>query len=67
MGLDAPKHVKAVLFFMLNNYSLNNFDQESSPRDVLALSLLLAVYDPGLGPDGPGFLKKTQNHPSYIC
>ena len=32
--------------------------QKIKPRGILALSLLLAVYGPGLGPDGPGCPEK---------
>ena len=39
---------------MLNIFCLNNFSKKSSPGGVLALGLPLAVYGPGLGPDGPG-------------
>ena len=39
---------------MLNIFDFNNFPKKSSPGVVLAVSLLLAVYGPGLGPDGPG-------------
>ena len=48
---------------MLNNLCYNNFAQKSSPWDFLALGLLVAVYGPGLGPDGPACpenLKPTQ-------
>ena len=41
-------------FYMLNNICFNNFAKKSSPGGVLALGLLLTVYCPGLGPDGPG-------------
>ena len=39
---------------MLNNLCFNKFAQNSSPRAVLALGLLLAVFGPGPGKDGPG-------------
>ena len=39
---------------MLNIFDFYNYPQKSSPRVVLALGLLLAVYGPGPGPDGPG-------------
>ena len=39
---------------MLSNLCFNNFPKKSGPGSALALSLLLAVYGPGLGPDGPG-------------
>ena len=42
---------------------LYNFAQNSSPGVILALGLLLAVYGPGLGPDGPGCPKKTLIQP----
>ena len=39
---------------MLNNICVNTFAQKSTPGGVLALLLLLAIYGPGLDPDGPG-------------
>ena len=39
------------------------FAQKSSPGGVLALGLLLAVYGPGLGPDGPGCPEKPETNP----
>ena len=48
------KNLKPTQFYLLNNLCYNNFAQKSSPGGVLALGLLLAVYGPGLGPDGPG-------------
>ena len=39
---------------MLNIFGFNNFLKKSSSGVILALSLLQAVYGPGLGPDGPG-------------
>ena len=54
MVLDFRKNLKSTQLNMLNNICFNNFAQKSSPGGVLALSLLLAVYGPGLGPDGPG-------------
>ena len=60
MGLDLAQMVLDVhdifiptQFYMLNNICANNFAQKSSPGGILALGLLLAVYGPGLGPDGP--------------
>ena len=58
MVLDVPKYHRPTQFYMLNSLCYNNFAQKSSPVDVLALSLLLAVYGPGLGPDGPGCPEK---------
>ena len=52
--LDVRKNLKPTQFYMLNIFCLNNFPKKSSPGGVLALGLLLAVYGPGLGPDGPG-------------
>ena len=54
MVLDVQKIFAPTQFYMLNNICFNNFAQKSSPGGVLALGLLLAVYGPGLGPDGPG-------------
>jgi len=53
MVLDAQKKLKPTQFYLLNNLCYNNCAQKSSPGGVLALGLLLAVYGPGLGPDGP--------------
>ena len=54
MVLDVRKNLKPTQFYLLNNLCYNNFAQKSSPGGVLALGLLLAVYGPGLSPDGPG-------------
>ena len=53
MVLEVRKCIKSTYFYMLNIFCLNNFPKKSSPGGVLALGLLLAVYGPGLGPDGP--------------
>ena len=58
MVLDVWKNLKPTQFYLLNNLCYNDFAQKSSPGDVLAFGLLLAVYGPGLGPDGPGGLEK---------
>ena len=58
MVLEVRKCLKPTQFYMLNTSCLNNFPKKSSPGVVLAVSLLLAVYGPGLGPDGPGCLEK---------
>ena len=58
MVLDVQNNFKPTHFYMLNNICFNNFAQKSSPGGFLALGLLLAVYDPGLGPDGPGCSEK---------
>ena len=52
--LNIYKDKLAGRFYMLNIFCLNNFTKKSSSGGVLALGLLLAVYGPGLGPDGPG-------------
>ena len=52
--LKVWQYLKPTQFYMLNIFCLNNFPKKSSPGGVLALGLLLAVYGPGLGPDGPG-------------
>ena len=49
---------KNTLFIIHNSLYLNIFAKESIPGGVLALDLLLTVYGPGLGPDGPGCLEK---------
>ena len=54
MVLDVQKNLKPTQFYMLNNLCYNNVAQNSSAEGILALGLLLAVYGPGLGPDGPG-------------
>ena len=58
MVLDVQKNLKPTQLYMLNILCYNNFGQKSSPGGVLALGLLLAVYGPGLGPDGPGCPEK---------
>ena len=58
MVLDVQKIFKSTEVYMLNNICLNNFAQKTSPEGVLVLGLLLAVYGPGLGPDGPGCQEK---------
>ena len=58
MVLDVQKNSKPAQAYMLNNICFDNFTQKSSPGGVLALSLLLAVCGPGLGPDGPGCPEK---------
>ena len=58
MVLDVQKIFILTQFYMVNNICFNNFVQKSSPGGVLALGLLLAVYGPGLGPDGPGCPEK---------
>ena len=54
MVLVSRKNLRPTQFCMLNIFDFNNFPKKSSPGVILALSLLLAVYGPGLGPDGPG-------------
>ena len=54
MVLVVWKSLKPIHFYMLNIFCLNNFPKKLNPGGVLALGLLLAVYDPGPGPDGPG-------------
>ena len=58
MVLAIRKILKPTQVYMLNNICFNNFAQKPSPGGVLALGLLLAVYGPGLGPDGPGCPEK---------
>ena len=53
MVLDFWKNFKAIQFCKLNNICYNNFAHKSSRWGVLALGLLLAVYDLWLGQDGP--------------
>ena len=65
--LDVRKNLKPTQFYMLNNICLNNFAQKSSPGGALALGLSLAVYGPGLGPDGPGGPELFLNQPSFMC
>ena len=48
---------------MLNNILFNNFAQKTNPGGVLAFGLLLAVYGPGLPPDGPGCPEKPETNP----
>ena len=63
MVLAVWKNLKPTQFYLLNNLCYNNLAQKSSPGGVLALSLLLAVYGPGLGPDGPGCPEKPKTNP----
>ena len=63
MVLDVRKNLKSTQFYLLNNLCYNNFAQKSSPGGVLVLGLLLAVYGPGLGPDGPGCPEKPSPNP----
>ena len=63
MVLENRKNLRPTQFYMLNIFGFNNFPQKSSPGVVLALSLLLAVYGPELGPDGPGDPEKPQTNP----
>ena len=63
MVLEVRKSLRPTQFYMLNNLCYINFAQKSSPGAVLALGLLLAVYGPGLGPDGPGCPEKPETNP----
>ena len=58
MVLDVQNFFIPTQFYMINNICANNFAHKSSPRGVLGLGLLLAVYGPGLGLDGPGCPEK---------
>ena len=60
MVLDVRKNLKPTQFYFLNNLCYNNFAQNSSPGGNLAIVLLLAVYGPELGQDGPGCPEPTQ-------
>ena len=51
------KHLKSTQFFIPTSFCSYNFAQKYILWDVLALVLLLAVFGPGLGPDGPGGLE----------
>ena len=59
MILEVRKNPKPIQFYMLNIFGFNNFPKKSTPGGILALGLLLAVYGPGLGPDGPGGPEKS--------
>ena len=63
MVLDVWKNPKPTLFMNLDNFCFNNFVQNLSPGGVLALGLLLAVYGPGPGPDGPRCLETPKTNP----
>ena len=54
MVLEVWNFFKATKFYVLNSICFNNFPKKSVPGGVLALGLPLAVYGPGLGPEGPG-------------
>ena len=58
MVLEVQKNPKPTQFYMLNIFDFYNYPQKSSPGGVLALDRLLAVYGPGLGPDGTGSPEK---------
>ena len=57
MVLEVRKNPRPTQFCMLNIFGFNNFPKKLTPGGVLALGLLLAVFGPGLGPDGPGGLE----------
>ena len=63
LDLEVRKCLKPTQFYLLKIFCLNNFPKKSSPGGVLALGLLLAVYGPGLGPDGPGCPEKPETNP----
>ena len=63
MVLEVRKCLKPTQFYMLNISCLNNFPKKSSLGVVLALSLLLPVYGPGPGPDGPGGPEVPKTNP----
>ena len=67
MVLEVRKSLRSTNFYMLNIFGFNNFPKKSSPGVVLALGPLLAVYGPGLGPDGPGGLEFFLNQSSFMC
>ena len=67
MVLDVRKNLKPTQLWLLNNRSYNFFAQKSSPGVVLARGLLLAVYGPGLGPDGPRCPKELETNPVMIA
>ena len=52
--LNVGKHLTPIQFYMLSNFCVTKFAKKSTTGGVLALLLLLAIYGPGLGPDGPG-------------
>ena len=54
MVLEVRMSLKPTQFYIMYIFCHNNFPKISSPGGVLALGLLLAMYGPGLGPDGPG-------------
>ena len=66
MVLKVQKNLKLTHFYMLNIFCLNNFPKISSPGGILALGLLLAVYGPGLGPNGPRCLKNLKLTQFYM-
>ena len=63
MVLDILISFKPTQFYMLNNICCSNFTQNSSPGVFLAPGLLLAVYGPGIGPDGPGCPENMYTNP----
>ena len=63
MVLEVRKNPKPTQFYRLNIFGFNNFPKKSSSGVVLALGLLLAVFGPGPGPDGPGCREKLKINP----
>ena len=63
MVLYVKKNLKPTQFNVLNNIYFNSFARKSSLGGVLILGLLLAVYGPGLGPDGPGCPENLYTNP----
>ena len=51
------KHLKSIQFFIPTSFCFYNFVQKSILWVILTLVLLLTVFGPGLGLDGPGGLE----------
>ena len=58
MVLDFRKKKLKPTQFYMRNICFNNFAQKSSPGGILGLDLLLTVFGPGNGSEGPGCPEK---------
>ena len=63
MVLEVWNFSKPTKFYVLNSICFNNFPKKSVLWGILALGLLLAVFGPGPGPDGPGCREKLKINP----
>ena len=61
------ENLRPTHFYMLNIFGFNNFPKKSIAGGDLTPGLLLAVYGPGLGQDGPGCPKELETNPVMIA